>query len=66
MKPVVFESRIDHRRSAKVEANDYGAHLLTMNNGSQWSGSAIYSIEVAESAIKVLQEYVHYARSNGK
>lgn len=53
-----IERIIDPKRSAKVEYDEYGAHLHTMNNGFQWSGAAIYSVEVAEAAIEVLQGYV--------
>lgn len=53
-----IERNIDDRRKAKVEWDKYGCHLHTMNNGFQWSGAAIYSVEVAEAAVEVLQEYI--------
>ena len=58
MEDQVIEKKIDDRRSAKVTWNEYGCHLLTLNNGRQWSGAAIYSVEVAEAAIEVLKAYV--------
>lgn len=53
-----IEKKIDDSRSAKVTWNKYGCQLLTLNNGRQWSGAAIYSVEVAEAAIEVLKAYV--------
>lgn len=58
MKEQVIEKRIDDRRAAKIVYDEYGCHLHTLNNGFQWSGAAIYSIETAEAAIEVLQAYV--------
>ena len=58
MEDQVIEKIIDDKRAAKVAWNKYGCQLLTMNNGSQWSGAAIYSVEVAEAAIEVLKDYV--------
>lgn len=58
MSEQVIEKRIDEKRAAKVVYDKYGCHLHTLNNGFQWSGAAIYSVEVAEAAIKVLQAYV--------
>lgn len=58
MEDQVIEKIIDDKRAAKVAWNKYGCQLLTMNNGSQWSGAAIYSVEVAEAAIEVLKAYV--------
>ena len=49
---------VDDKRAAKVEYDRHGAHLLTMNNGFQWSGAAIYSKEVALASIEVLRQYV--------
>lgn len=64
MKEQTIEKRIDDRRSAKVVHDDYGCHLHTLNNGFQWSGAAIYSVEVAEAAIDVLRRYVDYKRAD--
>jgi hypothetical protein len=58
MEDQVIEKKIDDSRSAKVTWNEYGCQLLTLNNGRQWSGAAIYSVEVAEAAIEVLKAYV--------
>lgn len=55
---IEIEKKIDDSRSAKVTWNKYGCQLLTLNNGRQWSGAAIYSVEVAEAAIEVLKAYV--------
>ena len=58
MEDQVIEKIIDDKRAAKVAWNKYGCQLLTLNNGRQWSGAAIYSVEVAEAAIEVLKAYV--------
>lgn len=55
---VKITKQIDERRAAEVEYDRHGAHLMTCNNGFQWSGAAIYSVEVAEASIEVLQKYV--------
>lgn len=58
MEDQVIEKIIDDKRAAKVVWNKCGCHLFTLNNGSQWLGAAIYSVEVAEAAIEVLKAYV--------
>jgi len=55
---ITIEKMIDEKRAVKIEKDEYGCHLLVMNNGFQWSGTAIYSLEVAEAAHQVLGEYI--------
>lgn len=58
-----IEKIVDSRRAAKIEYDSNGAHLLVMNNGHQWSGASIYSVEVANAAIDVLKEYVEIKKA---
>jgi len=53
-----FEKVVDAKRAAKVDWDKNGAHLMTMNNGFQWCGAPIYSVEVAKAAVVVLQQYI--------
>ena len=59
---ISIEERVDAERAAKIEYDKCSCHLLTMNNGRQWSGASIYSVEVAEAAIKVLEKYVKHQK----
>ena len=55
---ITIQRNIDEKRAAKVVYDRHGCHLHTMNNGFQWSGAAIYSLDVAKASIHVLQNYV--------
>jgi hypothetical protein len=56
--------RIDEKQAARVESDRNGAQLMIMNNGYQWSGAAIYSLEVAKAAHEVLGKYIEEIESN--
>lgn len=58
MERITIQRIIDDKRAARIEYDKYSVQLMTCNNGYQWSGSNIGSIEVAEAAIEVLQEYI--------
>lgn len=61
-----IEKRLDERRAVSIN-NDFGfgVHLFIMNNGYQSSGVPIKSVEMAEAAIEVLQEYVELCKKRG-
>ena len=50
--------QIDDKRAAVIDDNDYGINLQVMNNGFQWSGATMYSIEIVRAAHEALGEYL--------
>lgn len=47
---------------ARVDIDKYGAQLMTMRNGFQWSGAEITPV-LAELTIEVLREYLDICKS---
>jgi len=49
---------LDDKRAAKIEWDKHSCQFLVMNNGFQWSGASIYSLETAKAARDVLNQYI--------